>query len=153
MEDGVISISLKDLSLVMSLLFTVTIIGMGMRVCDRQLLKCDKEQWPMISDIISLHMFDRVFIFMTTFFMLGIMQVNMRAYYKKVYGYISSTTNDILLAIGLLACFTLPMIGLFDDQDFLIVHLRFSTAFFTSYSTYAVALATVMSRYKHRFPP
>ena len=107
----------------------------------------------MISDIISLHMFDRVFIFMTTFFMLGIMQVNMRAYYKKVYGYISPTTNDILLSIGLLACFTLPMIGLFDDQDFLIVHLRFSTVFFTSFSVYAVALATVMSRYKHRFPP
>ena len=106
----------------------------------------------MISDILAIHPYDRLFIFITTFFMLGIMQVNMRAYFKKVYGYIPNKNNDRTLFIGLAACVALPMIGLFDEYEHRIMHYFFAITFFSCFSLYGVLLSHDMYKNIDKFP-
>jgi hypothetical protein len=43
----------------------------------------------MISDVIVQEMYDRTFLLLTAIFMFGVQQVNLRAYYKQLYGKIS----------------------------------------------------------------
>jgi hypothetical protein len=41
--------------------------------------------------------------------------VNIRAYFKKLYGIISDQRNDTIMAIGIVALVSLPMVGIFDN--------------------------------------
>lgn len=98
----------------------------------------------MISDILALKPYDRIFIFLATFFLLGIMQINLRAFFKKVYDYIPISTNDRLLYIGTAACIALPLIGIFDEHDYRPLHYFFAGVFFIGYTCYAVWMSQVM---------
>lgn len=70
----------------------------------------------MISDVICLHPYDRVFCILTAFFTLAVHQVNGRAYYKRLHGIASPETNDLLLVLNIISCIALPMIGFFDEH-------------------------------------
>lgn len=47
--------------------------------------------------------------------MMGVHQVNIRAYFKKVYDISSSGENDGLMVLGIISCFSLPLIGIFNE--------------------------------------
>ena len=135
-----------------SVVITLMFMGMAYSACNNQIVECDSHKWPMISDILAMHVYDRVFIFMTTFFMLGVMQVNMRAYYKKVYDYIPVKSNDIILVIGYLACISLPLIGIFDEHEYKRMHCLCAITFFASFSIYALILSLELFHHKNKFP-
>jgi len=46
---------------------------------------------PMISDVICLHLYDRVFCILATFFCLATYQADVRAFYKRLYGIASDS--------------------------------------------------------------
>lgn len=106
----------------------------------------------MVSDILAVDPYDRMFVFSTSTFMLGIMQVNMRAYFKKVYGYIPHANNDRTLWIGLISCVALPMIGIFDEYNYRPIHYACAITFFSCFSLYGVLLANDMYTYRDNFP-
>ena len=87
-EEGVISLSLKDMTLIGSSLCSALLLYMGWHACSTNAVTCTDQKWPFIADILALHPYDRYFMFITSFFMLVVMQANMRAYFKKVYGLI-----------------------------------------------------------------
>lgn len=80
------------------------------------------------------------------------MQINMRAFFKKVYGYIPDSTNDRLLYIGGAACVALPMIGIFDEIDYRPIHYFFAGVFFICFTLYGVWMANAMYQHKDKFP-
>jgi len=83
--------------------------------CSQGFTKCD-ERMPMISDVIKDHMFDRVFLLLNTGYFLGIHQVNVRSLYSRLHGIITKKMNDVLIVAGMISCFSLPLIGVFDNK-------------------------------------
>ena len=74
MEDGVISISLRNLTISCSLLITVTLLLILYASCNDGTGRyvCTLEKWPMISDVINQEMYNRTFILLTAIFMFGV---------------------------------------------------------------------------------
>lgn len=91
-----------------------------------------------------MEMYDRTFILLTTIMSFGIQQVNARAYYKKLYGKVSDRYNDFLLILALLACVSLPLIGVFDENKYLPIHLTCATTFFGSCGLYLILLGRAL---------
>jgi len=106
----------------------------------------------MISDVICLHMYDRVFCILTTFFMLCAYQADVRAFYNKLYGIATTKQNNRMMYLGLISAFTLPMIGFFDEHNFGTIHGICAVLFFLSVGLYAWILGGVMSNNKDKFP-
>jgi hypothetical protein len=102
----------------------------------------------MISDVIADPIFDRVFILLNTAYFVGIHQVNVRSIYSRFHGVISDKYNDRLFYVGLVSSFSLPMIGVFDNRKFVIIHKAFALIFFTSSAFYLSMIAYLKN--KHR---
>jgi hypothetical membrane protein len=107
---------------------------------------------PMVSDLVCLHMWDRVFILLTTCYIFACHQVNVRAFYKMLYGIASHKTNDFLLILGYLSCISLPCIGIFDEHDHMPMHIVCTILFFTPLAFYAFFVAKIMYKNKDKFP-
>jgi hypothetical protein len=97
----------------------------------------------MISDVICLPIYDRVFCILTIFFTLAVHQTNIRAFYKTLYGVAPNGTNDFLYTIGIISCFALPLIGLF-DESIMEIHGACAGAFFGCTGIYAFILGGQM---------
>jgi len=106
----------------------------------------------MISDILAIRPYDRIFIFLTTIYTLGIMQINMRAWFKKVYGIIPNTSNDRILKVGIPACIALPCIGIFDEHEYKPIHYLCAGIFFSCFTLYGVWLSDAMYDNIDKFP-
>ena len=97
----------------------------------------------MVSDVICISGYDRIFIFLSTFYMMGVMQVNIRAFYKKLHGVASETTNDLLLLLGIIACITLPLVGLV-DENVAVLHRLYAGICFIAKSAYCIILSRLL---------
>ena len=100
----------------------------------------------MISGIICLPIYDRIACLLFAFYALTIHQANIRAFYKKLYGISSVSTNDKLLIIGMLSAISLPMISYFDEHNFKIIHGLSAGVFFLSASVYQFWLTTELEK-------
>ena len=108
---------------------------------------------PMISDVVALPIYDRFFVLTNTFYFMGVHQVNVRAYYKRLSDAgISETPNRYLFYCGICSCISLPMIGVFDCVKFQPIHYLFASLFFLSAGVYTFILAKLMHDNKDRFP-
>ncbi|CDW73115.1 UNKNOWN [Stylonychia lemnae] len=151
-EDGVISFSLKKMTIIFSILADLLFLMIAWMACSKGEVQCNNTTWPMISDILALRPYDRLFIFMTTIYTLGIMQINMRAWFKKVYGLIPNKSNDRILWIGLPACIALPLIGIFDEKAYRPIHYLAAGTFFSCFTLYGVWLSDAMYDNIENFP-
>jgi hypothetical protein len=148
-QDGVISLSLKSLTLVGSISITVALLTMLFLACKNGQVKCDwRYHSPMVSDVICLPMMDRVWCILTTFFSLSVMQVNIRAEYKRLHGIASSKQNDHLIWIGAVTCISFPLIGYFDEHNYSTIHGLVSGTFFLATAAYGHKLSNQL--WKHR---
>ena len=59
-----------------------------------------------------------------------------------MYGIISTSSNDTMLILGLVACVSLPLIGLFDEVNFGTMHGICAVVFFGSALIYEIWLTT-----------
>lgn len=72
-EDGVISLSLKVMTIVISLGVSATLLVMGYTACTDGTFTCTQNTFPAISDvIISKEMYNRIFLLLTTVMMFGV---------------------------------------------------------------------------------
>jgi hypothetical protein len=110
--------------------------------------KCTWNSIPMISDVIADPIFDRVFILLNTGYFVGVHQVNVRSLYSRLHGIIPEKQNRRLFYVGLVSSFSLPMIGMFDNRKFVIIHKSFALIFFTSSAFYLSMMAYL--KHKHR---
>lgn len=69
------------MSIVISLAISVTLLSMLYVTCNDKTFECSWTKLPMISDVIALDTYDQIFTFLTSLFMLCIMQGNIRAFY------------------------------------------------------------------------
>jgi len=104
----------------------------------------------MISDVIAQEMYDRTFLLLTAVFMFGVQQVNLRAFYKQLYGKISNGRNDTLMYIGMVSMVGLPMVGVF-DESWKTLHGVSAGMFFGGFMIYARILANAMNEVKAQF--
>lgn len=80
------------------------------------------------------------------------MQVNMRAFFKKVYGIIPNKTNDRIFYTGLPALVALPSIGIFDEYNYRPIHYLCAGTFFVTFTLYGVWLSSAMYANRDKFP-
>jgi hypothetical membrane protein len=104
----------------------------------------------MISDVIVQEMYDRTFLLLTAIFMFGVQQVNLRAYYKQLYGKISNGRNDTMMYIGMISMVGLPMVGIF-DETWKTLHGVSAGMFFGGFMIYARILSIALNEVKDQF--
>jgi hypothetical membrane protein len=115
--------------------------------------KCTLQEWPMISDVICQEMYNRIFILLTAIFMFGIQQVNLRAFYKQLYGKISNGRNDTMLWFGIISTLALPLIGIFDEKLWTKVHGVVAVIFFGCFLIYSRLMGNALHETRSQFPP
>lgn len=71
-DDGVISLSLKTLTIVIGLAISVTLLAELYVTCSDGTFVCTYDDFPMVSTVIALEMYDRIFILLTAIFMFGV---------------------------------------------------------------------------------
>lgn len=152
-QDGVISLSLRDMTIVCSAAISLSLIVMLYFSCKNNDFECTLSDFPMVSTVVALHMYDRAFIILTTILMFGVQQVNIRAFYKKLYGIIPDGQNDRLLNLGTISCVALPLIGVFDEHQWGTIHGTCAVIFFGCFGIYCVLLGRYLSENKSRFNP
>ena len=152
-KDGVIAMSLRDTTILLSLLLTGSLLTMLGIACKAGTYECDlmNGEWPMVSDILCLPLFDRVWCILTTWFCWGVMQVNVRAMYQVFHGIISPQANDWLAFWGVLCIISFPLIGYFDENDYWIPHITLAAIFFGSTTIYANRLAHYLHKHQSEF--
>ena len=155
MEQGVISISLKNLTIVSALSISVTLLYILYASCNDGTGRyvCTYERFPMISDVINQEMYNRVFILLTAIFMFGVQQVNIRAYYKQLYGKVSNSTNDTAFWFGFASLVALPMVGIFDESRWSTLHGISAGIFFIGFMVYGTMVGRSLYKYRDQFPP
>ena len=116
--------------------------------CAYQFNHCSWQRIPLISNVIADSMFDRVFILLNTAYFIGVHQVNVRVLYSRFHLVIPSLTNTLLLSAGMLSSISLPMIGLFDNREYIALHYAWAGLFFISSAYYLSHTAFLM--YRHR---
>ena len=139
-EEGVISVSLKDLTPITTITLSIAMIVMLYQGCNNNYVRCSRHLLPMVSDVICIPGYDRMFVFLTTFYMMGVHQCNIRAFYKKLNGVSSTCTNDMLLVFGILTCIGLPAAALLDEH-IMGPHVAWAAIFFISNSFYCFLLS------------
>ena len=110
-------------------------------------------QLPMVSDVICLVMFDRVWCILSTLFALTCMQVNIWAAYKHCWDIgACKGWNDACGVIGAILCISFPLIGYFDEHEYAGLHGFFATCFFCSTCFYANILAHELWEHRDKIP-
>ena len=153
MEKGVISISLRNLTITCSLVISVVLLLILYASCNDGTGRyvCTLDKWPMISDVINQEMYNRTFILLTAIFMFGVQQVNLRAFYKQLYGKISNGRNDTMMVFGIISMIGLPMVGIFDESLWKTLHGISAGMFFVGFMIYARLLACAMYETRAQF--
>eukprot|EP00347_Sterkiella_histriomuscorum_P005602 403355972 len=152
-EDGIISLSLRDMTIACSATISIGLLVMLYFSCNNNDFECTWTDFPMVSTVIALHMYDRAFIILTTILMFGVQQVNIRAFYKKLYGKISDSQNDRLLNLGIISCAALPLIGVFDEHQWGTIHGICAVLFFGCFGVYCILLGKYLADNKAKFNP
>jgi Frag1/DRAM/Sfk1 family len=152
-EDGVISVSLRNLTIVSALSITLALILILIASCNDGTGRyvCTIQKWPMISDVINQEMYNRTFILLTAIFMYGVQQVNLRAFYKMCYGKVNNGRNDTMMYIGIASMVALPMVGIFDESMWKVLHGLSAGVFFIGFMIYARMLACSLHNVKDQF--
>ena len=83
-EDGVISLSLRTMSVLFSLLITGGLLYCLKLYCAQN--DCSSQKFPLVDDVLLFdEQANRIFLFLTTCFMWGVHQANIRAFYRMMY--------------------------------------------------------------------
>jgi hypothetical protein len=150
-EDGVISISLKDMTLVGTLAITGFLLFILYRSCTT-LAECGEDYVPMVSAIIALPLYDRITCLLFTFYAFTVMQANVRCYYKMFYGIAHPFKLDLIMFLGVVSCVSLVMIAFFDMYVWGFIHNPTAVVFFVSASFNTGFIAYEMKFHKDKFP-
>eukprot|EP00347_Sterkiella_histriomuscorum_P000033 403377438 len=152
--DGVFELRLRPITIVSSLLVDITMLWMLWGYCHMPEPDkiCRFDKWPMISIVIQENMYKCIFIYMTTMYMFGIMQANMRAFYKKMQGVISQGLNNFMFFLAITSCFIMPLIALFDRQNYGMIHIFCAYIFCIFFGLYVVLLSRSMYANKNKYP-
>ncbi|CDW77397.1 UNKNOWN [Stylonychia lemnae] len=151
-KDGVISLSLKDMTILCNMIITCALLGMLYESCKAGTFVCEYGRFPYISEIIKQTMYVRIYIFLTAVYMFGVHQLNIRAFHKKLHGVITRFHNDIIMHVGFASTLALPLIGLFDMDLWPASHGMISLIFFLTFGGYCIMLSQALSSNIDKFP-
>ena len=130
---------------------TIALLWIGYDACKTGQVVCEGDNWPMISDVIRLHLYDRIMCIIIVFFTLAVQQVNFRANFRRLYGIIDQGTNDIMLLLGIVSCFALVGLTFFDDEEWTTVHDVIAAIFFGSTLIYINLMSKSVGENIHKF--
>jgi hypothetical protein len=155
-DDGVVSLSLRDMSIFGCLLVTVFLVYIGYVGCTTGQAVCNDDHFPMISDFLKMPFYDRIFCLLTTFLCLTCMSGNIRVVYSVLAvpsQQAGDWQNDVLLVCGIVASFALPLVGYFDEDSAHTTHVICAMTFFVGYTVYAFWVCSLMNKYKAQLTP
>lgn len=151
-DQGVISFSLRRTTILLSSVFSLTLLVQLLQTCLAGTFECSIRDFPMISTVIRQEMYDRIFILETSMFMFAVQTANLRAFYKKLHGVIRAAENDAMFYCGLLSCVALVLIGIFDEKMWSPQHNVIAMTFFLSFAAYAISLGRALYANRGSYP-
>ena len=151
-DQGVISFSLKRTTILLSSVFSLTLLVQLLQSCLAGTFECSIHDFPMISTVIRQEMYDRIFILETSIFMFAVQTANLRAFYKKLHGVIGARENDAMVYCGLVSCVALVLIGIFDEKMWSPQHNVIAMTFFLSFAAYAISLGRALYANRGSYP-
>ena len=113
-DDGVISINLRSLTILGSVMIWTFLLYILYETYVNQYLPIDLEHPPTISALVGLPIWDKVANLLFIFYAFGIRQANVRCFYKIFYGTVEDSTNNYYYNIGMLTCIVFTAISYFD---------------------------------------
>jgi hypothetical protein len=150
-DDGVISFSQRNITLISCGIVTSFLLGMAYICCNDGTETCNWEHFPMISDMGKLHPYDRIFCLVMCFHCHTCLMSNIRAFYKLLYPLISPSLNSFLFYIGLGGACALPLVGYCDEDMYPLIHPCLATGFFICYVVYSFYTAAILKANKSKF--
>ena len=151
-DQGVISFSLRRTTILLSSLFSLTLLVQLLQTCLAGTFECSIHDFPMISTVIRQEMYDRIFILETSIFMFAVQTANLRAFYKKLHGVVGAAENDAMFYCGLVSCVALVLIGIFDEKMWSPEHNVIAMTFFISFAAYAISLGRALFANRGSYP-
>ena len=111
----ILKINLSALTIVSSILVSTILISFLLIGCNNiEDINCSVYKIPMISKILEYRYYDRIFIYVITYFSLCVYFSNVRAYYNKFAPYFDPNMNTTLYYLGTISSFILPFVGIID---------------------------------------
>ena len=150
-EEGVISLSLRWITLVGTAL-VAALIGGSTYICwYLEIVTIDDTHWPFISDISGLPLFDRAYCLVFMFYAMTVHQMNVRAIYHLLYPITTPLYRNATLALGIAGCVVLPLIYEWDEYWFLVTHDCLALGFFFLNTAFVFLSASALNANITRF--
>jgi hypothetical membrane protein len=106
----------------------------------------------MISAVITGHISGRVFTFLSTGVLWGVVHKNARVFYRDMHGTLSAKRNNFYMFLCIIAMVALPLAGIFDTLNHRPYHRPFVVLFFMSFGFYTVFIAKSICENRHLYP-
>ena len=150
-EDGVISFSQRNITIISCLVVTSYLLIMGYISCTDGTTTCSLDHFPMISDLGKLHPYDRIFCLVMCFHCHTCLMSNIRAFYKLMDGNVDPKWNHFLYWIAFGGACALPLVGYCDEDAYPIIHPCLATGFFICYVIYSISVCAYLQKAKASF--
>lgn len=137
----------------MCIIVDIYLLVVLIRGCTNGQAVCSLETWPTISWLIRSTYNDRLFCIITTVMCYVCQSGNIRAFHKRIAPFTDEWTNDMLVYIGTVSIFCLPLVGLFDMVNFPTIHDAVSITFFAGFGIYGIWIARIMNANRDKFTP
>ncbi len=139
----IIAIPLKPLTVATEIVVTITLLLFLVVGCQTiEGIDCSVSHLPMISDILKVHMYDRIFVMGITFHSYFIFFGNVRAFYTRFQGVFNPNVNTTLYWLGVAAAVAIPFVGIIDEKVNDPVHSTFAVIFFICGAIYVILFVT-----------
>jgi hypothetical protein len=69
-----------------------------------------------------------------------------------LYGKIGDKENDILLIAGYISCFAMPLLGLFDMNNYFNIHFWLAVTWILTLTTYMAVVGRELFNHRKEFP-
>lgn len=144
-EEGVISLSLRWITLVGTGL-AIGLVCLSTYICwYLEIITIDDTHWPFISDVSGLPLFDRAYCLVFMFYAMTVQQMNVRAFYHLLYPITTPLYRNVTLALGIAACVVLPLIYEWDEYWFLTTHDCLALGFFILQTGFVFLTASALN--------
>ena len=144
----ILKVNLSALTIVSSILVSIMLISFLIIGCNNiENINCSVSNLPMISRILEYRYYDRIFIYVSTYFSFCVQLSNVRAFYCKFAPYFNPNMNTTLYYLGIIPSFIIPIVGIIDYKLHNLVHSTFAVIFFISYVSYIFFFISQLKQY------
>ncbi len=150
-QEGIISTPTKTVTIYSAWVVVLCLVVFFLRACYLGDVECSETHLPMISDILALPHYEKIFAAVATSWFILTINPNVRAFYYRLDGRISRSYNNFLLILGYISSFNLIMVGILDTNNFPVPHVVVAVIFFFGSGIYYLLVTMALRDHRQEF--